>query len=181
MFWTKCLQVSVNDFVRTLRLQAIPVSSAWHQVAIALREALDALVFPWSCAICGEEGSDSPFCRSCRQGLLEQSARTTASACPRCALSAGPFADLRGGCAVCRDRSLGFDAALALGPYNGDVQDLCLRLKHESNAWLAPWLVIFSSRHGAMQSATCHEMPGSCRSRCTGGGAGGEVITRPRH
>ena len=42
---------------------------------------------------------------------------------------------------MCRDRSLGFDAALALGPYNGDIQDLCLRLKHESNAWLAPWLV----------------------------------------
>jgi ComF family protein len=108
---------------------------------IALREALDALVFPWSCSICGAEGSGSPFCPSCRQGLLEQSARATASACPRCALSAGPFADLRGGCAVCRGRSLGFDAALALGPYNGDIQDLCLRLKHESNAWLAPWLV----------------------------------------
>jgi ComF family protein len=105
-----------------------------------LREAIGALVFPWSCAVCGEEGSGHPFCRSCWQELLEESVRTTASACPRCALSAGPFADLRGGCAACRDRSLGFDAALALGPYNGDIQDLCLRLKHESNAWLAPWL-----------------------------------------
>jgi ComF family protein len=107
---------------------------------IAVREALAALMFPWSCPVCGEEGSGSPFCRSCRQALMEQSARSAAWACPRCALSAGPFADLRGGCAVCRDRSLGFDAALALGPYNGDIQDLCLRLKHESNAWLAPWL-----------------------------------------
>ena len=107
---------------------------------IALREALDALVFPWSCPVCGEEGSGGPFCRSCRQRLLEQSARATAAACPRCGLSTGPFADLRGGCAVCRDRSLGFDAALALGPYDGDLQNLCLRLKHESNAWLAPWL-----------------------------------------
>jgi ComF family protein len=35
---------------------------------------------------------------------------------------------------------LGFDRALALGPYHGDIQKLCLRLKHESNAWLAPWL-----------------------------------------
>ena len=107
---------------------------------MAMRDALDALVFPWSCSLCGDEGSGSPFCDSCRQGLLEQSARTTTSACPRCALSAGPFADLRGGCAVCRDRSLGFDAALALGAYNGDIQELCLRLKHENNAWLAPWL-----------------------------------------
>ena len=108
---------------------------------IALKEALDALIFPWSCPVCGEEGLNSPFCRSCRRALVEQSARSTASACPRCALSAGPFADLRGGCAVCRGRSLGFDAALALGPYSGEIQALCLRLKHESNAWLAPWLV----------------------------------------
>jgi ComF family protein len=118
----------------------------------ALKEALDALIFPWSCPICGEEGSGSPFCRSCRQRLLEQSARTTALACPRCASSSGPFADLHDGCAVCRNRSLGFDAALALGPYNGDLQDLCLRLKHESNAWLAPWLsdLFVEARHDAI-------------------------------
>ena len=41
---------------------------------------------------------------------------------------------------MCRGRALGFDAALALGPYAGDIQSLCLRLKHERNAWLAPWL-----------------------------------------
>ncbi len=35
---------------------------------------------------------------------------------------------------------MGFDAALALGPYDGALKDLCLRLKHERNAWLAPWL-----------------------------------------
>jgi len=55
-------------------------------------------------------------------------------------LLGGPYADLRGGCAACRDRSLGFDAALALGTYTGEIQKLCLRLKNESNAWLAPWL-----------------------------------------
>ena len=84
--------------------------------------------------------------------LLEQSARATASVCPRCALSAGPFADLRGGCGSCRDRSLGFDAALALGPYEGELQDLCLRLKHEQNAWLAPWLsdLFVEARHDAI-------------------------------
>jgi ComF family protein len=27
-----------------------------------------------------------------------------------------------------------------LGPYNGAIRDLCLQLKHERNAWLAPWL-----------------------------------------
>ena len=105
-----------------------------------LKDAFCELVFPWSCPICGEEGQGTPFCHSCRCRLLEQAAHATARACPRCALSSGPFADLRGGCAVCRDRTLGFDAALALGPYAGDIQSLCLRLKHERNAWLAPWL-----------------------------------------
>ena len=62
------------------------------------------------------------------------------SACPRCALPAGPYADVRRGCAECRGRSLGFDAALALAPYAESVRDLCLRLKHERDAWLAPWL-----------------------------------------
>jgi ComF family protein len=121
----------------SLVAKAIGMISGW---LIALRDALGELVFPWSCPICGEEVSGTPFCHSCRRRLLEQAAHATASVCPRCALSAGPYADLRGGCAVCRDRSLGFDAALALGPYTGEIQSLCLRLKHESNAWLAPWL-----------------------------------------
>jgi ComF family protein len=35
---------------------------------------------------------------------------------------------------------LGFDAAIALGPYEGSLRELCLRLKHQRNAWLAPGL-----------------------------------------
>jgi len=105
-----------------------------------LGQALDALVFPWSCPLCGMEGLSEPFCRSCRRELLEQSAKAAASACPRCALPVGPYADLLDGCSVCRGRSIGFDAALALGPYDEEIRDLCLRLKHERNAWLAHWL-----------------------------------------
>jgi ComF family protein len=103
-------------------------------------QALGALVFPWSCPICGMAGSDGPFCRACRLELLEHSALAANSACPRCALSVGPFGDLRSGCSDCRGRSLGFDAALALGPYEGAIRDLCLSLKHERNGWLAWWL-----------------------------------------
>jgi ComF family protein len=103
-------------------------------------QALDALVFPWSCPLCGIEGLSEPVCHSCRRELLEQSAIARASACPRCALPFGPFADVDEGCAACRGRSLGFDASLALGPYDQEIRDLCLRLKHERDAWLAPWL-----------------------------------------
>src|ERR1700753_3312841 len=106
----------------------------------ALSRAVDALVFPWSCAVCGVEGSGGAFCPSCRTALLERAAKAAASACPRCALPAGPYADLRGGCGDCRDRSLGFEAAIALGPYEGTLRALCLRMKHDRDAWLAPWL-----------------------------------------
>ncbi len=85
-------------------------------------------------------GSNGPFCVACRHELLAQSSRVSLSACPRCAHSVGPFGDLREGCAACRGQSLGFDAALALGPYEGAIRTLCLELKHEENAWLAPWL-----------------------------------------
>ena len=27
-----------------------------------------------------------------------------------------------------------------MGPYGGELRELCLRLKHERNAWLASWL-----------------------------------------
>ncbi len=52
----------------------------------------------------------------------------------------GPYADRSGGCSECRGRPLGFDAAIALGPYQGPIRHLCLGLKHERNAWLARWL-----------------------------------------
>ncbi len=106
----------------------------------AVGRAVDALVFPWSCAACGAEGQGGAFCPSCRAALLERAAKAAASACPRCALPAGPYADLRGGCGDCRNRSLGFEAAIALGPYEGTLRALCLRMKHDRDAWLAPWL-----------------------------------------
>ena len=36
-----------------------------------LSEALDALVFPWSCALCEMEGVSGPLCEACREDLLE--------------------------------------------------------------------------------------------------------------
>jgi len=104
--------------------------------------AVDDLVFPWTCLLCGTEGGalHGPFCASCRTYLLDAATAAGALACPRCALPVGPHADLRQGCVECRGRTLGFDAAVALGPYAESIRDLCLRLKHERNAWLAPWL-----------------------------------------
>jgi ComF family protein len=110
--------------------------------------AVGALVFPWECPICEAPASDSPFCEACRRELLEASG----AACWRCAMPVGPWADQAGGCSECRGRSLGFDEAVALGPYQGPVRDLCLRLKQERDAWLAPWLagVVAEAHSGAL-------------------------------
>ena len=107
-----------------------------HWVAECGR-AVEALVFPWECAVCAAPGSGAPFCAECRQKLLDH----PGAVCDRCALPVGPFADRTGGCVRCRGHALGFDRALALGPYEGAVRALCLSLKHERNAWLAPWII----------------------------------------
>jgi len=59
---------------------------------------------------------------------------------------------LSDGCAACRGRSLGFDTSIALGIYEGALRDLCLRLKHERYAWLAPWLseLLIEARYEAV-------------------------------
>jgi ComF family protein len=110
--------------------------------------AVDALVYPWACQICGADLQATPFCESCRAELLEGAGRT----CPRCALPVGPHADCRGGCSECRGRSLGFEAVVALGPYSGPIRALCLELKHERRAWLGRWLseLLVDARAGAL-------------------------------
>ena len=65
----------------------------------------------------------------------------------------GPWADRSGGCSECRGKSLGFDGVIALGPYAGPIRHLCLRLKAERNAWLAPWLA------GVLAEARAEALP----------------------
>lgn len=110
--------------------------AGWLGTAGAWLGAVGSLAFPWHCAVCGGDGEDGPFCDDCRHELVE----AAGSACPRCAMPVGPHARLDGGCSECRDRPLGFDAAVALGPYQGPVRHLCLALKQERAAWLARWL-----------------------------------------
>ena len=100
----------------------------------ALSRGLGSMLFASPCSICGAD--DGPFCADCRAEILD-----CGSQCPRCALSAGPWADLRGGCSACRGRPLGFDRAIALGPYQGPIREVCLRMKHFQSAWIARWSV----------------------------------------
>ena len=102
--------------------------------------AIDRVAFPVSCAICEAGPMPEPICEDCRAELLG----AAGDACPRCAEPVGPYglaaAEAFGGCSSCRGRRLGFDSAFALGPYEGPIRHLCLRLKHARDAWLGRWL-----------------------------------------
>jgi ComF family protein len=54
------------------------------------------------------------------------------SSCPRCAATIGPFAlaTLKDGCTRCGNTSFRFERVLRLGPYDGLLRDVILRLKH---------------------------------------------------
>lgn len=93
------------------------------------------LIYPSTCWVCSQflaEGQ-AGFCDSCR-GALTQEPHPT---CPRCASSVGPFVDLQGGCTRCRNESFAFDQSLRMGPYEGLLRDVVLRLKHAHGEGLA--------------------------------------------
>jgi ComF family protein len=99
-------------------------------------EGLSGLAFPGDCLACEALTSGGPFCPPCADELRQ----AAAPACPRCGMPVGPGAWIENGCAECRGRSQGFDAAIALGPYQGPIRAACLQLKRPRGAWLAPWL-----------------------------------------
>ena len=114
------------------------LSQAWR----AGGEAVGDLVFPWRCAVCEAVGPGlrEPFCAPCRAALRTRAEEVRRASCPRCAMPVGPFADLEKGCSECRGRPLGFDSAIAASYHEGAWRRLCLRLKSEREAWLAPWM-----------------------------------------
>ena len=92
------------------------------------------LIYPACCHFCGRSlNADKPFCDACRHALFTDSS----PACPRCAVTVGPFAVIDGRCARCRDESFSFDAVLRLGPYDGLLREAVLRLKNHSGEGIA--------------------------------------------
>jgi ComF family protein len=114
-----------------------------------LGQGLLQLLYPGCCLSCGRPlAATCPhFCDSCRATLLTDPHRS----CPRCAVGVGPFALLEGGCAACRGQPLPFQAALRLGPYDGLLRDLILRLKYHSGECLAEVLGELWAAHAAAQ------------------------------
>lgn len=102
-------------------------------VTTALRtlgRGLTQLIYPATCWACGGVTEDKPlsFCEACTKALTTDSHTT----CPRCSSTVGPHVDLQGGCSHCRDENFAFDETIRLGPYDGLLRDMILRMKHSS-------------------------------------------------
>ncbi len=110
------------------------------QSARSLWHGLQDLLLPPSCLFCGcrlQSGSDpsprSSFCERCASSLLND----PHPACPRCAATIGPHTLIVGGCSLCRGERFAFESAHRLGPYDGRLREVILRLKHRGNEGLA--------------------------------------------
>ena len=92
-----------------------------------LLEGFRQLLYPGECLAC--EALLPPerdhFCEGCAAELVTD----PHAACPRCGNSVGPHADTAGGCPRCRDSRLPFERALRLGPYEGKLREIILRMK----------------------------------------------------
>jgi ComF family protein len=114
-----------------------------------LGQGLLSLLYPGICAACGRPlpPDQNHFCTSCRM-LLTSDPHAT---CPRCASTVGAFADVADGCVHCRDEKLHLDRAVRLGPYDGLLRELILRMKYAAGESLAEQLGALWAEHAADQ------------------------------
>jgi ComF family protein len=103
-----------------------------------LAQGVVQLIFPAVCGVCGRslDAEEGAFCSACRASLTTDPLPT----CPRCAASVGPHAVVEDGCSQCRGSHFHFDKAIRLGPYEGVLRELVLRLKHSTGETLAELL-----------------------------------------
>lgn len=102
-----------------------------------LLRGMDELVFPPRCLACDrmdslDDGAEL-FCTICRQTLFCD----PHVSCPRCSGTVGPHVDTSDGCPRCRTDSLAFDSAFRLGPYDGELKRVVLKMKHQAGESLA--------------------------------------------
>jgi predicted amidophosphoribosyltransferase len=96
------------------------------------------LVYPGHCLTCGLPlGAErASFCDPCRTALFTDPAES----CPHCAATVGPYGVVDGRCMRCRAEGFAFAAALRLGPYDGLLRRVILRLKNQRGEGLAELL-----------------------------------------
>jgi ComF family protein len=106
-----------------------------NQVGRDLTQGLLHLFLPACCHVCSDALSppNAQLCDGCRQALFHDGS----TSCPRCAATLGPFAQPSERCSLCRTTSFAFEQVIRLGPYEGRLQEVVLRMKHRSNENLA--------------------------------------------
>jgi ComF family protein len=106
-------------------------SSFVRSLALGLRQ----LILPGVCLACRQPlpAEENDFCGPCRSEILSDPHRT----CPRCSSTVGPFVDLSNGCVLCRKESFAFDGAIRLGPYEGLLRDMILKMKQSDGEPIA--------------------------------------------
>jgi predicted amidophosphoribosyltransferase len=98
-------------------------------------EPLPDVLFPRSCFRCGRDLCGGPWpwlCPACLSGIEPP----PASPCPVCAGPLGHFAPLSS-CVSCQRLRPRFDAALAVGRYEGTLRELVVRMKYGKEPALA--------------------------------------------
>jgi ComF family protein len=114
-----------------------------------LGRGLLQLLYPGQCGVCAAAlpPERSHFCPECRTALTTDPYPT----CPRCAATVGPFAlaTLADGCTHYWVSSFQFERVVRLGPYDGLLRDVILRLKHLKGEYLAETLGQLWAEHAA--------------------------------
>lgn len=106
---------------------------------VQLIETLDTLLFPRACGCCGSASDDIDLCCRCAEALNN----STRPICLRCGADVPPGLPLVAPngkpttCGACMRLRFGFDSVLPLGPYDGPLRELCLRMKRRGGAYLA--------------------------------------------
>jgi ComF family protein len=101
---------------------------ALRTAARGLFQGILQLLYPSTCWICGRlaPSRDPLVCAECVHALTHDPHNT----CPRCSSTVGPFIVLDKGCPDCRDASFAFDQAMRMGPYEGTLREIVLRMKN---------------------------------------------------
>lgn len=112
------------------------------------------LLYPPCCFICSSALSrpEAKVCAACTGSLVGD----PDAACPRCAATIGPYANVTQGCPACRDEPLAFHRAVRLGPYQGVLRESILRMKGSSGQTLARVLGNFWAEEADEQLRALH-------------------------
>jgi ComF family protein len=114
------------------------MSTPWSNLSSLGRTLLDGftqLIYPNTCWVCGEvmPPEHEQGCATCLPKLTVDPFPT----CPRCSSTVGPHLLLEDGCPECRPHAFAFDGAFRMGPYDGLLREVILRMKQWTGEDLA--------------------------------------------